>query len=75
MSALGHKRTLAAQWAMSALPPKADIRQSMAGLQPASDCMRAGLCEHAARHAAQEEEVFLPCLMIHNGTISIVAIS
>ena len=27
MSALGHKRTLAAQKGMSALPPKADIRR------------------------------------------------
>jgi hypothetical protein len=25
MSALGHKRTFAPQWAMSALPPKADM--------------------------------------------------
>ena len=28
MSALGHKRTFAVQKGMSALPPKADIRES-----------------------------------------------
>ena len=30
MSALGHKRTCAVQTAMTALPPKADIRQALA---------------------------------------------
>jgi hypothetical protein len=30
MSALGHKRTCALQWAMSALPPKADMCVALA---------------------------------------------
>src|SRR5262245_2326701 len=39
MSALGHKRRFALQWAMSALPPKADICSALAhvGFGPIAD--------------------------------------
>jgi hypothetical protein len=55
MSALGHKRTLERLYTMSALPPKADIRQRelnirMAGVAP-SRFRVAGLSDHSGRPA------------------------
>jgi hypothetical protein len=48
MSALGHKRTFAPQWAMSALPPKADMCDATSDVRfgPIADIGGATLFDH-----------------------------
>ena len=55
MSALGHKRTFAAQNAVSALPPKADIRSAQAyvRLVPLADSCIAAKVSHSITSSAR----------------------
>jgi hypothetical protein len=46
MSALGHKRTYAAQKGMSALPPKADIRGTNKNVRSVAEADTGRLLDH-----------------------------
>jgi hypothetical protein len=63
MSALGHKRTFAVQKGMSALPPKADIRESdwyVNRAQPMKNVGGGGMLKYSGPKITERPPIGLP---------------